>query len=63
MLQQGLITYVVKKKKSLNRLNVFLLCQKEYREKEGREGQTIIYSLLARCSGALLSSMLCSLPS
>lgn len=29
---------------------------------QGDEAQTIIYSLLARCSRALLSSMLCGLP-
>lgn len=61
MLQEGPIPRAVNK--SLIQLNVFLLFQEEYREKEGSEAQTIIYSLLARGSGALLSFMLCGLPS
>lgn len=63
MLQEGPVAHAVKKKKSLIQLNAFLLCWKECREKQGSEVQTIIYSLLTRCSGALLSSMLCGLPS
>lgn len=61
MLQEGPIPRAVNK--SLIQLNVFLLFQKEYREKEGSEAQTIIYSLLARGIGAFLSFMLCGLPS
>lgn len=37
--------------------------RKNTEERDGKEAQAIIYSLLARCSGALLSSMPCGLPS
>lgn len=61
MLQEGPIPRAVHK--NLIQLNVFLLFQEEHREKAGGEAQAIIYTLLARCSGAFLSFMLCALPS
>lgn len=38
-------------------LNAFLVCLTEYTDKEGCAAQMLIYSLLARFSGALLSSV------
>lgn len=61
MLQEGPIPHAVNK--NLTQLNVFLLFQEEHREKVGGEAQAIIYTLLARCSGAFLSFMLRALPS